>query len=70
MWITKIKCIKTIPPFIEGVEYSLDKRIAKNKLNDNDKQVIVIESETEDGLDYNCRLVPLDIVLKHFIPIS
>ena len=67
-YITKIKCIKSIDPFIEGLEYSLDKRIRTNELDDNDKQVIVIESQ--DELGYNCRLVPLDIVLKHFIPMD
>ena len=65
----KIKCIEDLPPFIEGKEYYSDPRMLKNKDDINDKQLLIIESTTEDNMN-NCYLVPLDKVIKHFIVIK
>lgn len=62
----KIKCIKKLPPFIEGNEYYADSRTCINKENTDDKQVMVIESTTENSTN-NVYLVPLDKVFEHFI---
>lgn len=66
---TKIKCIKNLPPFIEGVEYSSDSRLLSNISDSNDKQVLIIESENNDDTN-NCYLLPLDKVWEHFIVID
>jgi hypothetical protein len=63
---TKIKCIKNLPPFIEGNEYHSDSRTLINKDNTNDKQVMIIESKNDDDTD-NVYIVSLDKVFKHFI---
>ena len=65
----KIKCVKNLPPFVEGNEYQADGRTFTNIEDINDKQVLIIESETEDEL-LNCYLIPLDKVYDHFILID
>jgi hypothetical protein len=62
---TRVICIKSIEPFLEGKEYNTDSRLFKNKDNPNDNQVMVIESETPEGL-LNCYFVPLDKMNEHF----
>ncbi len=62
--IIKVKCVKNITQFIEGKEYESDSRLFINEENNEDKQVIMIES-TVDGI-HNCFLIPLDKVLEHF----
>ncbi len=65
----KIKCIKNLPPFIKDNEYYADSRTCINKEDVNDKQVMIIESTTDDNME-NVYLVPLDKVFKHFITID
>jgi hypothetical protein len=62
---TRVICIKSIEPFIEGKEYTTDSRLFKNKDDENDKQVLIIESETHEGL-LNCYFVPLNKMNEHF----
>ena len=66
---TKIKCIKNLPPFIEGNEYYSDSRTCISKENINDKQVMIIESKNDDDTN-NVYLVSIDKVFKHFIMID
>lgn len=61
---TRVKCVKSNGPFVEGKEYDTDSRLLTNRNNPDDHQVIVVESE-EDGM-LNCYLVPLDIVNECF----
>jgi len=65
----RIKCIKNLPPFIEGYEYYADGRTFTNKENVNDKQVLVIESQTDDQME-NVYLVPFDKIFEHFIVLN
>ena len=62
----KIKCIETIEPFIKGKEYLTDNRCFKNKNDENDLQILIVESVADNDL-LNCYLVSLDKVSKHFI---
>lgn len=61
----KVKCVKTFGPFKEGNEYRCDPRRCVNQKDKNDIQIMVIESETDDGLE-NMYLVPLEKVYEHF----
>ncbi len=60
----KLKCIKDVSAFIAGNEYYADPRTLINQSDENDKQVIVIES-TEGEMN-NCYLIPLNEIYSYF----
>lgn len=60
----RLMCIKTIGPFIEGQEYLSDNRRFTNQNDENDVQVLIIESS--EGEFDNCYLFKLDEAQKHF----
>lgn len=60
----KLKCIQSVSAFIVGNEYYADHRALINELDENDKQVIVIEST--EGEMLNCYLIPLNEIYTYF----
>jgi hypothetical protein len=72
MGTKKILCVKSISGFIEGNEYEADDRTFTNREDNDDVQVLIIESsEIVDGeIMNNCYFIPIIEVYNYFSEIN